>query len=49
MQKISYNALTVSTKALQVLKSPKVRIAVLLIAIIAPGFALAGEDDLNGG
>ena len=37
-------------KALQVAKSPKVRLAVLLIAIIAPGIAFAeGGTGVNGG
>ena len=33
----------------KLVKSPKVRIAVLLIALVAPGFALAGEEDTGGG
>lgn len=49
MSKVTFLAQEISYKAVQVVKSPKVRFTVLLIALVSSGFVFAGDDSANGG
>jgi len=49
MSKVTFLAQEAGYKAIQVVKSPKVRFAVLLIALVSSGFVFAGDEAGNGG